>query len=383
MDACFARVAQWLAVKRRERRTVDASVFHEYLLSIHAPHGTIEQCESNGWITFEPRSGSSGCIADYNGNLCPGPIHWVEAHYVIQPAVAKAAPAAVSASPDSRNETQDSPGAVASERAADGAETSGRGSCEPTDVLQTQHEVCQTRPTPFQGGVMTFFQDRVELCGVDICSGPRCQTRRRILELLRRKQNDGKFVAYGSEQLAAELESNGRQGTAVGAIRDLRDSILEAMRDQANFACEREDVILSKGRGYRFAENITVHDGDDSAGPLITDKDETDDVPNVRNDEDDNVRNDEGDDVRNVRSDTDDDVPNVPDDAAGTRRTWILQQFAKGAQPKAPSVAEQFKCSVKTAQRDMAALKEEGKIEFVGVPRTGCYRLCRPLKPEQ
>jgi DeoR/GlpR family transcriptional regulator of sugar metabolism len=41
-------------------------------------------------------------------------------------------------------------------------------------------------------------------------------------------------------------------------------------------------------------------------------------------------------------------------------------------------LAEQFKCSVKTAQRDLTALKDEGKIEYVGASRTGYYRLCQP-----
>ena len=359
MDACLARVVQWLAVKQREKTTVEASVFHEFLLSINAPHGTIERCESNGWITFEPQKGWSSCTADFSGNLYPGPIHWVEAYYVIQSAVENAASAAVSASPDSKSDIQDSPGAVASQGAADGAETSVRAGCEPTDVPQTQNEFCHTRPMPFQGGVMAFFQDRVELCGVDICSGPRCQTRRRILELLRRKQSDGSFVAYSTEQLAEELESNGRQGTVVGAIRDLRDSIAEAMRNQANIACGREGVILSKGRGYRLAECITVHDGDHSAGPQITDKDEADDVPNVRNDDG-------------------CDVPNAT--AADSRRAWILKRLDEGHELQAPAVAKQFNCSVKTAQRDLQALKEEERIEFVGAPRTGYYRLCRPLE---
>ena len=69
------------------------------------------------------------------------------------------------------------------------------------------------------------------------------------------------------------------------------------------------------------------------------------------------------------------------DDPAATRRPWILQELGKGRQLKAPDVVEQFSCAVKTAQRDLAALKDEGKIEFIGTPRTGYYRLCQPANP--
>jgi predicted DNA-binding transcriptional regulator YafY len=44
----------------------------------------------------------------------------------------------------------------------------------------------------------------------------------------------------------------------------------------------------------------------------------------------------------------------------------------------ARDVAKQFGCSVKTAQRDLAALRDEEKIEFVGAARTGYYRLRPP-----
>ena len=37
----------------------------------------------------------------------------------------------------------------------------------------------------------------------------------------------------------------------------------------------------------------------------------------------------------------------------------------------------------KPTQRDLAALKEEGKIEFVGAPRTGDYRLRKPVESDE
>ena len=109
---------------------------------------------------------------------------------------------------------------------------------------------------PFCGGAMVFFRDRVEFCGVHIGSGSRSQTRRRILDLLRKKRSNGSFVGYSSEQLAEDAELKGGQGAAAGAIRDLRNDIVELLRNQASLKCGRNDVILSGGRGYRFADCV-------------------------------------------------------------------------------------------------------------------------------
>ena len=101
----------------------------------------------------------------------------------------------------------------------------------------------------------------------------------------------------------------------------------------------------------------------------ITDMEEDGDVRNVRDG-----------DVRNVPNR---DILDVPSDAAGAHRGWILQRLTAGHQLQAPDVAAQFKCSVKTAQRDLQALKEERKIEFVGTPRSGYYRLRTPVAPDR
>jgi hypothetical protein len=115
-------------------------------------------------------------------------------------------------------------------------------------------------------------------------------------------------------------------------------------------------AIPSGGPGYRFAECVSVRFADNAAITVNTDITDTDDSPDVRDD-----------DIR--------DVFDVRDDAAGARRTWILQELAKGRQLRSPDVKEHFDCSLKTAQRDLTALKDEGKIEFVGAPRTGSYRI--------
>ena len=83
---------------------------------------------------------------------------------------------------------------------------------QPTASLPTKTElsgrIVDSQPQAFDGGEIVFFADRVELCGVDICSGPRSQTRRRILELLGKRRMDGTFVAFSGDKLAAELKAD-------------------------------------------------------------------------------------------------------------------------------------------------------------------------------
>jgi hypothetical protein len=76
---------------------------------------------------------------------------------------------------------------------------------------------------PFEGGQMVFFQDRVEICGIDICSGARSKTARRALDLLRQRRRDGKNCAYSGDELAETLGLNSGQNGAADVIRDLRD----------------------------------------------------------------------------------------------------------------------------------------------------------------
>jgi hypothetical protein len=206
---------------------------------------------------------------------------------------------------------------------------------------------------PFTGGELVFFEDRVEICGADVCSGPRSESRRAVLELLGRRKNGTTFGAYSGEELESLAKQNGAKGTAAGWIRDLRGGITEALRTQANISAGRRDVILSEngGRGYRLAESLAVRYDTPTA---ITDISDITDTPKTT-------------DVR--------DVVNVRDDEAARRREWIIQQLEGGVQLKAPIIAAQFKRTKKTAQRDLDALRDEGKIEFVGDPRTGYYRL--------
>ena len=91
------------------------------------------------------------------------------------------------------------------------------------------------------------------------------------------------------------------------------------------------------------------------------------------------VRDDGDDGDVNVGDDGDQDV--LDDNVGQTskaRQEWILMRLEQGHRLNAPAVAERLGRSLKTAERDLDALKKAGKIEFVGSARTGYYRLREP-----
>lgn len=63
---------------------------------------------------------------------------------------------------------------------------------------------------------------------------------------------------------------------------------------------------------------------------------------------------------------------NVP---VNERQQWFLNQLGAGRKVKAIEISRRWKVAEKTAKRDITALKKQGIIEFVGLPKTGTYRL--------
>ena len=222
-------------------------------------------------------------------------------------------------------------------------------------------------PRQFAGGSMVFFEDRVELCGVDICSGARSEPRRRLLDLLRTEKKDGGFESYSAEKIVEQLELQ-EEGTVTGAIRDLRGVISKRLHERANIICGREDVVLNRGHGYRLSESITILDEEvmEAAATNLRGHGTTMGGANVSN-----VTNAELGNVSDVSGPI---VSNVSNLASVARRQWILQRLEAGERISSITVAKHFNCSNRTAFRDLKELQDSGQIEFFGAARTGFYR---------
>jgi hypothetical protein len=207
--------------------------------------------------------------------------------------------------------------------------------------------------TLFDGGELVFFADRVTLCGTVICSGKRSRSQRVVLELLSRRSKDGEFTAYGSDKLAKEAAPLGAKGSPAGVVRGLRASISIALLERGGIECGPEDVILSGGEGYRLSPKLSVQFADP---PLFVD---IMDIGGTANVHDDHGHLDSS----------------VHGSGPQARQQWILHQLRNGVRLNIQAVSKGTGKSRKTAQRDLDRLREQGKIEFVGDPRSGQFRL--------
>jgi DNA-binding response OmpR family regulator len=212
----------------------------------------------------------------------------------------------------------------------------------------------------FAGGIMTFFADCVEFCGVTICAGgSRCVRQRRALDSLRQKRSDGGFVALGSKKLKEIVGGGTGPNSVPGLIQTLRKRIIQEL-GKVGLECDRQDVIVRTRQGYQFRDWITVQEGNGENVSGNQGRGKAD-VPNQAK--------------TDVPNGPIPDDPNISNDEAAVRRNWIIQQLIQQRKLRAPDIEREFGCSLKTAKRDLKTLKDAGRIEFAGSRRSGYYCL--------
>lgn len=201
-----------------------------------------------------------------------------------------------------------------------------------------------TEPQPFEAGVLTFHETHVELEDIKICGDAESGRIRKILDELRHKDSRGRPIAYGGAALAKKVgcDYRGQNGIAE-AVRDFRAKTAKLMLGEVNVVLEKNDVIQSKGQGYRLSGKITVQEGHDP---------------------------------KRDRDHAAGDPINDPDgDPLNERQEWVLTQLKGGKQLQIDHLAKQFPRSKTTTKRDLTDLRRRGLIEFEGSPRTGHWRL--------
>jgi DNA-binding response OmpR family regulator len=124
---------------------------------------------------------------------------------------------------------------------------------------------------PFAGGVLAVYATRFELCDETIAELGERSHSWCILNLLKDKNSHGHFVCLSSGQLASRLHPNMSQGTAVQAVRTIRNRIISVMRNRLSYICEKEDVIANGGMGYHLRDWITIECRDDFPEELFFD----------------------------------------------------------------------------------------------------------------
>ena len=213
------------------------------------------------------------------------------------------------------------------------------------------------RPMPFQGGELVFHRNRVELCGVKILGDTGLGQSRAILELLARRKPKGRYVHLSGSKLAQAIEAEGGISTVTGCVRWLRGKIAARLKEECGLIVHRGDVIANDRRhGYCFNEWIEVRGltAKESGSSGSTDAKKA------------ASRDADPGEPEPVETDT---------DPISQRRRRVLAVLSEYKGLRAPDIAKRLKVSLPTAKRDLAALKREGAVEFVGSARAGHYIL--------
>ncbi|MAX27554.1 MAG: hypothetical protein CMJ19_23910 [Phycisphaeraceae bacterium] len=125
---------------------------------------------------------------------------------------------------------------------------------------------------PFVGGVLAVYATRFDLCDETIAEIGERSHSWCILNLLKDKNSQGHFVSLSSGQLASRLHPNMSQGTAVQAVRTIRNRIVTVMRNRLSYTCTTQDVIANGGMGYHLRDWITIECRDDFSEELFLNK---------------------------------------------------------------------------------------------------------------
>lgn len=205
----------------------------------------------------------------------------------------------------------------------------------------------------FAGGELAIFENHMELCGVTILENNGRGHAWEILTVLAQQDAKGKFKPIGCRRLAEHLGRGVGENAVIQCIRGLRRRISELLEKEQHLTCGTNDVIMSRDQGYRLNPHITIRRGLAIAvGPAPT-PEAAADVPGTSAEPEDSQLNE--------------------------RQRWILAELRRGTNVRRSDIEARFKCSTKTAKRDLAELREQGRIEFVESPRPGHYRIAQPL----
>jgi CheY-like chemotaxis protein/DNA-binding transcriptional ArsR family regulator len=126
--------------------------------------------------------------------------------------------------------------------------------------------------SPFKGGDLAFYEDRVELCGVKVCGAKNSSMKRRVLDVLREPAANGGNRHFSMKDLAKVLGAD-RPGAVAEAVADFRKECRERLRESAGFDCEDEAIIANQNRGYHLRSWIKVLDGLDEVDRVASEAD--------------------------------------------------------------------------------------------------------------
>lgn len=183
---------------------------------------------------------------------------------------------------------------------------------------------------PLNDGNLVFYQDRIELNGLEICE-PDNGVIWRILNLLMARKANGRPMAFPGKIIADKLGLDRGQNAVCEAISAFRKKLVSLLAE--NGIAGTDDTVIMSGRsGYQLHPSLTVDDQSDQA-PGKT-KEELGETP-------------------------------------ADRHEWILGELRSGRRLRRKDLEKHFKISTATAKRDFGMLN--GQVEFIGTGAAGHY----------
>jgi hypothetical protein len=199
-------------------------------------------------------------------------------------------------------------------------------------------------PQPFTRGELMLYPDHAELLGVKIISDTGTGLSLKALEVLDARMPSGHWRGFSAHMLAKLIGADS-EAAAIGCISTLRDNIVERLLKHRDLACERDGVIQNDDvRGYHYRDGIVVQRVHRDAPAVIPDGQAE------------------------------------VEQGVAQRRHKVLAILTKRPM-RVPEIASCVGVTTKTVHRTLDGLKQDGLIEFVGPPKTGCYRIKRKGRP--
>lgn len=187
---------------------------------------------------------------------------------------------------------------------------------------------------PLDGAELTFFENRVELAGVEICTADSGLIWR-VMLLLRERRGDGRPRAFPGKLIADRLGLMRGQSAVCDAVSSFRKKVDSLLGDQG-FEVARDSIIVTGRAGYQINDSLDVDDRTDqiSLGGTCSKDEEV-----------------------------------GPDD----RQAWFISELKKERRLRRKDYEKEFGISTATAKRDIRALDPE--VDFVGSGASGYYAL--------
>ncbi len=199
-----------------------------------------------------------------------------------------------------------------------------------------EHNLSREAPVKaFEGGVLSFHDDRVELLGVTICGDDESGLMRRILDRLAGAHTGNTWRIIKGDRLA-ELTGAADAGSISSTVSNFRRRVAHLFMQHLRVTVAPDSIVRSNKDGYALASGIRV----DGAVPSADAK-----------------------------------KNGVPADADGLnkRQRSIADLLKAGTKLRKGDICDKFSVSDRTAKRDLCLLRERGLAEFVGHGTAGAW----------